>query len=115
MSAFVLTNEGVVVNRTEAQLGKVPLAAWDLGTFKESRFLSMQPDPALDVKQGDACSEEFEGDGRKIAFAEGEGFLSSKQAILSKLLSFRAVGALARAIGGSGYCKDISLNTWTSE
>ena len=61
MSAFVLAKEGVVINRTDARLGKIPLAAWDLGSFRDSTFLSTQPDPALGVDEGRLSVESFEG------------------------------------------------------
>ena len=61
MSAFVLTTDGVVINRIAAQQGKVPLAAWDLGSFQKSRFLSTQPSPALELHEDGITAEEYEG------------------------------------------------------
>ena len=61
MSAFVLAKEGIVINRTDALLGKIPLAAWDIGTFRDSTFLSSQPDPALNLGEGRISAESFEG------------------------------------------------------
>ena len=61
MSAFVLAKEGIVINRTDALLGRIPLAAWDLGTFRDSLFLSTQPDPLLNLDEGRISVEIFEG------------------------------------------------------
>lgn len=61
MSAFVLAKEGIVINRTDARLGKIPLAAWDIGTFRDSVFLSTQPDPSLNLGEGRLSVKNFEG------------------------------------------------------
>ena len=61
MSAFVLAKEGIIINRTDARLGKIPLAAWDIGTFRDSVFLSTQPDPLLNIDEGRLSVESFEG------------------------------------------------------
>lgn len=42
MSNFVVSDKGVVLNRTAAAEGRVPLAAWDIGTVDDVSFLSSQ-------------------------------------------------------------------------
>lgn len=43
MSNFVVTDYGIVLNRTAAADGRVPLAAWDLGSASDTGFLSTEP------------------------------------------------------------------------
>lgn len=53
--------EGVVINRTAAQQGKIPLAAWDIGNFDDSRFLSTEPNPQLSVARKDDLRKIWNG------------------------------------------------------
>lgn len=44
MSHFVVTDRGIILNRTAAAQGRVPLAAWDIGSVHDNSFLSAHPD-----------------------------------------------------------------------
>jgi len=61
MSAFVLREQGLVLNRHAANAKKIPISSWDLGSNEDSSFLSAKPDPALGLPSGRLLNENLHG------------------------------------------------------
>ena len=62
MSNFVVTDHGIVLNRTAAACGRVPLAAWDLGSAPETRFLSTKAGlPEQGAVDSESSAQDLQG------------------------------------------------------
>lgn len=61
MSHFVITESGIVLNRTAAADGRVPLAAWDIGSAQTTHFLSTQPTTSPRIATGNPTAHNFQG------------------------------------------------------
>ena len=61
MSSFVVSEEGVIINRLAASAKRIAIAAWDLGSQEDSSFVSLKPDVELDLPPGRLLEETFYG------------------------------------------------------
>ncbi len=61
MSSFVLSDQGLILNRHAAEAKRVAIAAWDLGSNEDSSFVSAKPDQALGLPPGRLLDEVFYG------------------------------------------------------
>jgi len=61
MSSFVFSKEGIVLNRTAASAKRIAVAAWDLGSYLDSSFVSAKPDQSLGLPPGRLSEETFHG------------------------------------------------------
>ena len=113
MSAFVVAEEGIVINRTAAELGKIPIAAWDIGSFKDSKFLSTQPDPALDLGGGRLSAGQFEGGvPRKLRCKRGE---FDGRHLKQAPAACRFMGIVKRHAGWADHRADSLFDCWSSQ
>ena len=60
-SSFVVSDEGVILNRLAAEAGRIAIAAWDLGSQEDSSFVSAKPDLDLNLPPGRLLDEAFYG------------------------------------------------------